>query len=139
MLSKIKNFFNSGKINIEDLFEIYRYVIVGCGALLIDTVLYFFLGHLGFFTFEISKRISFISGALFRFFMSRHYVFKVKKRFIFQTLSYSLLYLLTFFINSYSHDFIFSITQVPVFSFLFATGASSILNFLGQKFIVFKK
>jgi len=71
-------------MKIKNFFEIYRYIIVGFGAVLIDTIIYFFLGFVGFFSFETSKKISFMFGSIFRFIMDRNYVFKAKKKFFFK-------------------------------------------------------
>ena len=126
-------------MKIIDFFEIYKFIIIGIIAVSIDAFVYYLLGNFEFFSYEISKRISFICGAAFAFFFNRSYVFQIKHKNIKQILGFSILYFISFFCNAFSHDFVLNKLDIPTVAFIFATTVSTIINYLGQKFIVFKK
>ena len=67
-------------MKIVNFFEIYRFIIVGFIAVTIDALVYFLLTFFGVFSYEHSKRISFIAGAIFAFFFNRKYVFQIEKK-----------------------------------------------------------
>ena len=67
-------------MKILDFFEIYRFLIVGIITVTIDALVYFLLTFFGVFSYELSKRISFIAGAIFAFFFNRKYVFQIEKK-----------------------------------------------------------
>ena len=126
-------------MKIINFFEIYKFIIIGIIAVSIDAFVYYLLGNFEFFSYEISKRISFICGAVFAFFFNRSYVFQIKHKNISQILGFSILYLISFFCNAFSHDFVLNKLGIPTVAFIFATAVSTIINYLGQKFIIFKK
>ncbi len=127
------------KLNYNlDIEEIFKFLLTGIIAVLIDAIVYFFLYFNLEFHAEISKRISFISGALFIFIVNRSFVFRIKKKNIYQVLLFSTLYLISFFANSYSHDYIYYNFYNIWFAFIIATIVSTIINYLGQKYVVFK-
>ena len=82
------------------------FIIIGIIAVSIDAFVYYLLGNFEFFSYEISKRISFICGAAFAFFFNRSYVFQIKHKNIGQILGFSILYLISFLCNAFSHDFV---------------------------------
>ena len=126
-------------MKIINFFEIYKFIIIGIIAVSIDAFVYFLLGNFEFFSYGISKRISFICGAAFAFFFNRSYVFQIKHKNISQILGFSILYLISFLCNAFSHDFVLNKLGIPTVAFIFATAVSTIINYLGQKFIIFKK
>ena len=126
-------------MKIINFFEIYKFIIIGIIAVSIDAFVYYLLGNFEFFSYEISKRISFICGAAFAFFFNRSYVFQIKHKNISQILGFSILYFASFLCNAFSHDFVLNKLAIPTVAFIFATAVSTIINYLGQKFIIFKK
>ena len=126
-------------MRIFDFFEIYKFIIIGIIAVCIDAFVYYLLGNFEFFSYPISKKISFICGAAFAFFFNRSYVFQIKHKNIKQILGFSILYLISFLCNAFSHDFVLNKLDIPAVAFIFATAISTIINYLGQKFIIFKK
>ena len=81
--------------NFNDI-EIYKFIVVGIGAVCIDALVYFFLTYFDILSYAFSKRISFISGAFFVFYLNRGYVFQVKKKSFLQYFSFGFLYLFRF-------------------------------------------
>ena len=126
-------------MKIIDFFEIYKFIIIGIIAVSIDAFVYYLLGNFEFFSYEISKKISFICGAAFAFFFNKSYVFQSKHKNISQILGFSILYLISFLCNAFSHDFVLNKLAIPAVAFIFATAVSTIINYLGQKFIIFRK
>lgn len=127
------------KYRNKNFLEIYRFLIVGICSVIIDFLFYYL-----FIFFEIldpnnSKRISFIIGAIFAFYANRNYVFRVNDKKFSQYILFSILYFISFILNSLVHDYIFLITSLTLVAFLFATFVSTIINFVGQKFIIFKE
>ena len=127
------------KYRNKNFLESYRFLIVGICSVIIDFLFYYL-----FIFFEIldpnnSKRISFIIGAIFAFYANRNYVFRVNDKKFSQYILFSILYFISFILNSLVHDYIFLITSLTLVAFLFATFVSTIINFVGQKFIIFKE
>ena len=119
--------------------EIYRFIIIGICSVFIDLVFYYLFIYFKVFDPIIAKRISFIIGAIFAFYANRNYVFKVKERKFLQYILFSLLYFTSFILNSITHDYIFFMSKLTLISFICATFVSTCINFIGQKFIIFKK
>ena len=127
------------KFERKNFLEIYRFLIVGICSVSIDFLFYYVLIYLDLFDPNNSKRISFIIGAIFAFYANRHYVFKVDEKKISQYLMFSFLYFTSFILNSLVHDYILLMSNLTFLSFLCATFVSTVTNFTGQKFIIFKK
>lgn len=126
------------KFNQQNLLEIYRFLIVGICSVSIDFLFYYFFIYLDLFDPNNSKRLSFIIGAIFAFYANRNYVFKVGEKKFTQYVMFSLLYFTSFILNSIVHDYVYLFTRATLISFLCATAVSTITNFTGQKFIIFK-
>ena len=123
----------------KNFIEIYRYIIVGLCSVLIDFLFYYIFIYFEFLDLNYSKRLIFIMGAIFIFYANRTYVFKVDKKKLSQYILFSLLYFTSFILNSIIHDYVFLISGLTLISFLSATFISTAINFIGQKFIIFKK
>ena len=104
----------------------------------IDAAVYFFLVHAGWLDPAWSKRVSFAVGALWAFIANKLFTFQSAGFVVREPLLFSLVYLAGWFLNSVTHDFVFSVTPSTPLAFLVATGLSTITNFLGQKWIVFR-
>jgi len=131
-LKKILNY------EIKELFQIYRFIFVGIITVSLDAFFYFLLINLNFFTIYNCKRISFILGSIFAFYANREFVFKVKNKTKKQLLYFAILYFSSFIINSISHDFVVLIFNIKILAFIIATGFSTLINYIGQKYLVFR-
>lgn len=123
----------------KSFLEIYRFILVGICSVSIDFLFYYLFIYLDFIGPNNSKRISFIIGAIFAFYANRHYVFRVDEKKISQYLMFSFLYFTSFILNSLVHDYVLIVTNLTLLSFLCATFVSTVTNFTGQKFIIFKE
>ena len=126
------------KFNKQNFLEIYRFLIVGICSVSIDFIFYYFFIYFDFFDPNNSKRISFIIGAIFAFYANRNYVFRINQKKFSQYIMFSILYFTSFILNSIVHDYIYLISNLTLVSFLCATMVSTITNFTGQKFLIFK-
>ena len=118
--------------------EIINYFIVGIVAVLVDLISYLLLFNQFSFNLSNSKRISYVLGAIVSFILNKKITFKSNKKSIKEPILFSLIYISSFILNSIIHDF--SILYFnSLISFSIATFFSIVFNFIGQKFIVFKK
>ena len=125
--------------NVKNFMEIYRYIIVGLCTFLIDFLFYYIFIYFQFLDPNYSKRLSFIIGAIFAFYANRNYVFKVNEKKISQYIFFSFLYFTSFILNGIIHDYVLLISGLTLISFLTATFVSTATNFIGQKFIIYRK
>ena len=133
---KANHFNNKGQIGKN---EIFRFLIVGGLAVFLDGISYALMVSAVEFDQGLSKRLSFILGSIWAFLANKYYTFRssapVKKEMVL----FSLLYLFTFMVNGWIHDITLHISNLNWLSFFIATATSTIINFFGQKFIVFYK
>ena len=126
------------KINKKNFFEAYRFILVGLFTVTIDFIFYYIFIFFDIFEPNNAKRMSFILGAIFAFFANRSYVFRVSTKKITQPIFFSILYLTSFILNSLVHDYLYLLTNITLFSFFIATCVSTVANYSGQKFIIYK-
>ncbi|HIT56029.1 TPA: GtrA family protein [Candidatus Galligastranaerophilus intestinigallinarum] len=130
--------------------EISRFILSGILAVLTDTFVYYILSH--FIDLSLAKGISFLTGTITAYLMNKYYTFEQKRKSIKEVVKFLLLYLVSLTANvgvnktcllilpsAFSYiSFLNNFQAVKLFSFLCATGTSTIINFSGQKFWVFK-
>ena len=126
------------KSNNASTFEIMRFLVVGGVAVIIDGCFYFCFINWEIFEASWAKRLSFMFGSIWVFFMNKYFTFRQKKLSYMEPILFGLVYVAGFFLNSFFHDFVFVFTKIDWLSFSLATSVSTISNFLGQKWIVFK-
>ena len=125
-------------LNKFDKKEILKFLVGGGTAVIIDFLTYKIFMILGIER-TIAKTLSFICGSIVGFIINKYWTFKSSKFEIKEILKYIVLYIVTAFINSQVNKYILLLFESEMFAFLCATGVSTILNFLGQKFLIFKK
>ena len=113
-----------------------RFLIAGSGAVLTDIVTYYLM--LNFLSHNIAKTISFLLGTVVAFILNKYWTFENKQKSFKQIIQFLFLYMLTLTINIFTNSFVLNITGLVLLSFVIATGVSTILNFIGQKWWVFK-
>lgn len=126
--------------------ELFFFIIAGIFATITDFIVYTTLHS--YMLYSYAKTFSFLSGSLVAYLLNKFITFKSLKRSISEMIRFVILYLSTLVANVTINSFcIYIITNKAthlishplIFAFLFATSVSTILNFLGQKFFVFKK
>jgi putative flippase GtrA len=117
--------------------ELILFLFAGCSAVLTDSLVYYLLfNNLGH---NYSKGVSFISGSFVAFILNKFFTFKKHTLSSVEILKFCLLYLFTLFVNVTINAFVLKLEQKQLFvAFLVATGFSTVLNYIGQKFWVFK-
>ena len=116
--------------------EILKFLVGGGTAVIVDFFTYKIFMILGLER-TVAKTLSFICGSIVGFIINKYWTFKSPKFQIKEILKYTVLYILTAFINSQVNKYTLLLFGNEIFAFLCATGVSTILNFLGQKFLIF--
>ncbi len=118
--------------------ELVRFFVAGVMAVLTDLIAYYLL--LNILGNVFAKFISFIFGSLVAFLLNKYWTFEQKEKSYTEVLRFVFLYLSTLFVNVATNTFILEYERSFVlFSFIVATAISTVLNFLGQKFFVFRR
>lgn len=119
--------------------EIFRYLVVGGGAVGIDFISHMLMLHVLEVELSISKAIAYILGAIFSFIVNKIWTFKSDQSLSTSFVKFSALYATTFITNVAVNAFVVWIGMPVIFAFGVATATSIILNYLGQKFWVYRK
>ena len=115
--------------------ELSRYLASGLTAVLVDLSTYFLLLH--WLDHNVAKGLSFIAGTLVAYLMNKFWTFQRPQHSWNEILKFSLLYLTSLGINILVNHEVILLFHNNILGFLCATGASTVLNFVGQKLWVF--
>ena len=129
--------------------ELIKFIISGCCAVATDMAGYYLLSM--FLPLSVSKAASFLAGTAVAYFMNKYYTFGRKEKSFKEARNFVFLYLFSLAANVLVNKislllcpvifanvpFMNTFKAVKLFSFLAATGTSTIINFIGQKFWVF--
>jgi putative flippase GtrA len=118
--------------------ELFSYIIVGVFAVLIDFLFYKIFSDIFLIDISVSKRLSFVLGSIWSFIFNKFVTFKSFERKLSQVFLFVIVYFISFIFNSLSHDFFLN-SMSGNNPFYISTVISILINYLGQKFIVFKK
>ena len=117
--------------------ELLRFLITGILAVGTDFSSYYLLMDL--MPIDMAKGTSFILGSIVAFILNKMWTFESNAQTAPALLQFSLLYTTTFFANVLvNHLTLAWIVNIHLIGFLFATATSTVLNFIGMKFWVFK-
>ena len=116
--------------------ELKRFLIAGLSAVGTDFVTYYIM--LNFLYHDIAKILSFIMGTIVAFIINKYWTFERYEKNYKQIFQFTILYSITLFVNVMVNRLILDFAEFTFLAFLIATGASTILNFVGQKWWVFK-
>jgi putative flippase GtrA/dTDP-glucose pyrophosphorylase len=116
--------------------QILRYIVTGFTTVAIDFILYYLLSLT--IDHSLAKGVSFLCGTIFAYIVNKYWTFKKTQKSCKEMFSFLLLYSITLVINVAVNFVMLSVLGNVLFSFLVATGVSTVLNFLGQKLIIFK-
>lgn len=117
--------------------EILKFLVGGGSAVVVDALFYAIL--MAYIDFSVAKAISYILGAFVGFIINKLWTFESKKFKVSEIYKYIILYACSALVNTRVNKFVIWIIPSTVFAFLCATGTSTVMNFLGQKFLVFRK
>ena len=116
--------------------ELKYFLIAGLSAVGTDFITYYIM--LNFLHHDIAKILSFILGTIVAFVINKYWTFERYKKSHKQIFQFIILYSATLFVNVMINRSVLDFTELVFLAFLIATGASTILNFAGQKWWVFK-
>jgi len=119
--------------------QIRRFLVAGFSAVGTDALGYYVLTHVGLHH-NIAKPLSFIAGTLVAYLINKYYTFEKTEKSATEVVRFGLLYIGTLLINTGVNALVYRLGGEPakLLAFLCATGTSTILNFIGQKWWVFK-
>lgn len=118
--------------------ELLRFALVGGIAVAIDGAAYLLLNHGAGWDPAWSKRLSFALGALWAFVANKWFTFQHPGLSLHEPLLFALVYAVGWTLNSLAHDLVYRFRPIDWLAFLVATGISTLTNFAGQKWIVFR-
>lgn len=116
--------------------ELVRFLFGGGSAVAVDFITYQILLKCGI-DMDFAKGISFLCGSIVGFIINKLWTFECKRFSKGEIIKYILLYSCTAMINSFVNRLVFALLSIKIAGFLCATGVSTVLNFLGQKYFVF--
>lgn len=126
------------KKNDFNIKEILKFLVGGGSAVITDFTVYHIMLYFGI-DLSLSKAISYVSGAAVGFIINKLWTFESKKFSIAEILKFIVLYAFSAIINTIVNYGALKIININILAFLCATGTSTIINYLGQKFFVFRK
>jgi len=128
--------------------QLLYFIIIGVIATVFDFVIYTALSSV--LPYTISKSISFVLGSALAYLLNKFFTFKQPVHSTRELMRFISLYATTLVANVLVNAI--ALGQLPVFigslltwetiiilAFIIATGVSTVLNFLGQKFWVFRQ
>ncbi len=117
--------------------QILIFIVIGGLATTIDFIVYSYL--LNFFSINISKLISMLNSSLFSYFMNKIFTFNKGKNYNSKYLiKFYIIFLLNLLTNIFVNYYVYKWTSIKILAFILATLFGMIVNFIGQKFYVFK-
>jgi len=117
--------------------ELKRFFFAGIAAVSTDCGTYYLL--INIFNYSTSKIISFILGTIVAYILNKYWTFERYEKSFAEIVKFTLLYSATLVANVLTNKFVLDISGNTVFlAFLSATGVSTVLNFIGQKWWVFR-
>lgn len=124
-------------LNKFDLKELLKFCVGGGSAVIVDFLVYILLKL--YMPVSAAKAISFVAGAAVGFVINKLWTFESKTFLPSEILKYVLLYAISATANTLVNKGVLMAADITALAFLCATGVSTVLNFLGQKFFVFAK
>ena len=123
-----------GQFNIR---EIGKFLVGGGSAVIVDFLVYMILRR--YIDLSVAKAISYVAGAIVGFLINKNWTFESKGFSAGEIAKYIVLYAFSACANTIINRIVLFLVPITVFAFLCATGTSTIINYLGQKFFVFRK
>jgi len=116
--------------------ELKRFLVAGLSAVGTDLIAYFIL--LNFLSHDVAKGTSFLLGTIVAYIINKYWTFEKHEKSYMEMMKFGVLYSITLGANVMTNNVVLEYTNIVFLAFLIATGVSTILNFLGQKWWVFR-
>ena len=120
--------------------ELVRFLVAGGIVLVVDYLTYIFFMYVSL-NMPVAKGLSYICGATVGFIINKLWTFEIKcNSTLPREVSYFIaLYAITAIFNILTNSAVYFLFGNQMFAYLCATGVSTVMNFLGLKFIVFRR
>lgn len=129
---------NKLKENKMQIKEMRRFLVGGGSAVLTDYLVYQLLLYAGW-NLTLAKSVSYVCGAAIGYMINKFWTFQSKGYAGIEIVKYATLYAVSACANAVVNKGVVRIVHYEMAGFICATGVSTVMNFLGQKFIVFGK
>ncbi len=116
--------------------ELFSFLLAGGSAVATDMGTYFILLH--WLPHSPAKAISFVLGSFVAYLLNKVFTFRKPGRSAGEVIRFAVLYASTLGANVLVNRLCLGLVGSELFAFFVATGTSTILNYLGQKFWVFR-
>jgi putative flippase GtrA len=124
--------------------QVRRFIVIGVLSVLVDFAVYTLLTGLGL-VWDVSKGVSYVSGMVVGFIGNKLWTFESARRSAAEPFTYLVLYATTLGVNVLVNRIALvvlagwlSAGAVKGLAFLAATGVTTVLNFVGLKWITFR-
>ncbi len=118
--------------------EAARFLVGGGSAVAVDFITYQLFMRAGV-AMDLAKGTSFVCGAAVGFVINKLWTFESKRFSVAEIARYVVLYACVACVNALVNAAALRVTGAELLGFFCATGVSAVLNFLGQKYLVFRK
>ncbi|VTS04951.1 GtrA family protein [Tuwongella immobilis] len=119
--------------------QLLRFVVIGCTAVLIDLGMYTLLTGAGLGT-SLAKGLAYLTGMIFGFIGNKFWTFESSSRSMREPMLYLTLYTCSLGVNVAVNSLVLAFlgAEWKLFAFLTATGVSTVMNFVGLKWVTFR-
>ncbi len=120
--------------------QLLRFLVVGTSSVAVDFVAYRLL-LASAWPWDVAKGASYLAGVVVGFFGNKWWTFESSRRSAAEPILYFVLYSITLAVNVVcNRGALFALGEGGgVWAFLFATGVTTVLNFLGMRFVTFRR
>jgi len=116
--------------------ELKRFLVAGISAVSTDLATYYLL--LNFLDTNTAKAISFLLGTIVAFVINKYWTFEKHEKSYKEIIKFGVLYSATLGVNVMINKIVLDMFDITIVAFLIATGISTVLNFISQKWWVFR-
>lgn len=124
----------------ESFRQLSRFLVIGTTSVLIDLAVYTLLTTTALSP-HLAKGISYVAGMIFGFLGNKFWTFGSRRKSASEPILYVVLYTVSLGVNVTINGMILAWTdhQWVMMAFLIATGVTTILNFLGMRWVTFRE
>jgi putative flippase GtrA len=120
--------------------QLARFLVVGGTSVAVDFAFYALLTRFSWHA-DLAKAVSYLAGVIVGFCGNKWWTFESRRRSATEPISYLALYAVTLAVNIACNRGALAVLSesANLWAFLFATGITTVLNFLGMKFVTFRR
>jgi putative flippase GtrA len=132
---------NRSQRSRESRIQLLRFLVIGVSCVFVDLGIYRILVVQFGLRVDVAKAISYWGGVVVGFIGNKFWTFRSQQKSLREPLSYFALYCVTMVANIGCNRAVLSILgpNATGLAFLFATGVTTCLNFIGMRFLVFRR